>query len=562
MVPTKCPNIQLEIENKEIYTQEYNTYKNKIKKNSNFKGVMFLVYMLYFVLLYYLAIPYMANLRDTSEWYKKFMDFIFMPAPHVCISIYLYGIGLLVITSILSYIRYCLVIPENKLATLVNGVKSDIQSFLVFFFVPVFVAAILRLSDTVFGNLLYIIIIFVIIFFAYIIILVKLTMDTPEIEKPNVPFGIKDEDKLIIKNRNFAKMPPDIAEEVRRQDSEWNRLTSSDETSKTPVTSNTENSNKTQKQEKTDYTKIIEQGRNDILNNAMEELNSLIGMNELKLEVKKFIADIQMKKKKEEYGIISDQSASLHMVFEGPPGTGKTTVARIMGKILFGVGYLSKGNLIEVDRSDLIGEYVGHTAPKVKTAFDRAKGGVLFIDEAYSLIPQKDGRGFEQEAIDTIVKLMEDRRKDTVVIFAGYEDEMREFVRCNTGLQSRIPYTFTFQPYSAEELYEIFLLMVPERYKIAIEDQAFAKECVYNLAPYLKKSNARDVRNFCEQIQKEQNYRLTTEYAEKAATGKQKKLTEKEKKEEIKNLTTFKKHEIEVAYNFIIKKNNLQYLGG
>ena len=189
------------------------------------------------------------------------------------------------------------------------------------------------------------------------------------------------------------------------------------------------------------------------------ELNELVGLEKIKQVLKELVDLIELKKKAGDNLKIKD--INLHMVFLGNPGTGKTTVARIIAGMLYNLKYIKQNKLVEVSSKDLVAEYVGQTAPKTMAVIERAMGGVLFIDEAYSLASgQGQGNGYNEEAIATLIQAMENYRDDLVVIFAGYTKEMQGFLNANSGIASRIGYTLEFEDYTEDELLQIFKNMV------------------------------------------------------------------------------------------------------
>ena len=246
------------------------------------------------------------------------------------------------------------------------------------------------------------------------------------------------------------------------------------------------------------------------LQELLEELNSLIGLADVKKEIQSLINLIKVKKMRESYNMPS-MDITYHMVFTGNPGTGKTTVARLVAQIYQELGILSKGHLVEVDRAGLVAGYVGQTAMKVKEVVERSLGGVLFIDEAYSLSNKNDANDFGGEAIDTLVKMMEDHRDDLVVIVAGYKDEMSEFLKANTGLISRFNKFVDFKDYTNDELMEI-LEQFAERSGVELADEA--KEEVRSVLEAMSDErkkvfgNGRGMRNTFENIMVRQADRI------------------------------------------------------
>ncbi len=238
------------------------------------------------------------------------------------------------------------------------------------------------------------------------------------------------------------------------------------------------------------------------LDKLLAELDSLVGLEDIKKNVRSLINLAKVRKLREEHGLPTP-AMSLHLVFMGNPGTGKTTVARLISQLYYAIGVLSKGQLVEVDRSGLVAGFVGQTAIKTGEAVKNALGGVLFIDEAYSLAANTGENDFGREAIETILKAMEDNRNDLVVIVAGYEDLMEQFISSNPGLESRFNRYFVFEDYSGEELYKIFLSMCDKnKYTLTVEAQEYARE-MFN-ALYAARGenfgNARDVRNIFENV--------------------------------------------------------------
>jgi len=191
------------------------------------------------------------------------------------------------------------------------------------------------------------------------------------------------------------------------------------------------------------------------LEDVLAELDALCGLDKVKEDVKSLINLVKVRKMREEAGL-PVAPMSLHMVFLGNPGTGKTTVARLLARIYHSLGVLSKGQLVEVDRSGLVAGFVGQTALKTQEVISKALGGVLFIDEAYALTNQDSPNDFGQEAVEVILKGMEDNRKDLIVIVAGYTDLMTDFIHSNPGLESRFNKYFHFEDYTGEQLAEIF----------------------------------------------------------------------------------------------------------
>ncbi|QSF98756.1 stage V sporulation protein K [Bacillus paralicheniformis] len=252
------------------------------------------------------------------------------------------------------------------------------------------------------------------------------------------------------------------------------------------------------------------EAKHSILKEIEREMNTLVGMEEMKRNIKEIYAWIFVNKKREEQGLKAGKQA-LHMMFKGNPGTGKTTVARLIGRLFYEMNVLSKGHLIEAERADLVGEYIGHTAQKTRDLIKKAMGGILFIDEAYSLARGGE-KDFGKEAIDTLVKHMEDKRNEFILILAGYSREMDHFLSLNPGLQSRFPISIDFPDYSVSQLMDIAKRMMAER------EYQFSPEAEWKLKDHLmavkstvspaKFSNGRFVRNLIEKSIRSQAMRL------------------------------------------------------
>nr|WP_222132268.1 CbbX protein [Pseudonocardia sp. C8] len=245
------------------------------------------------------------------------------------------------------------------------------------------------------------------------------------------------------------------------------------------------------------------------IDEVLKSLDSeLVGLTPVKTRIEEIASLLLVDRMRERFGITA-QRPTLHMCFTGNPGTGKTTVALRMADLLHRLGYLRRGHLVSVTRDDLVGEYVGHTAPKTKEVIKRAMGGVLFIDEAYYLYKAENERDYGSESIEILLQVMEGNRDDLVVILAGYADKMDVFFAANPGMQSRIAHHITFPDYTVSELEEIAVLMTDEL------SYRFSDEAREVLRRYLERrvgqpwfANARSVRNAMERARLRQARRL------------------------------------------------------
>jgi probable Rubsico expression protein CbbX len=236
--------------------------------------------------------------------------------------------------------------------------------------------------------------------------------------------------------------------------------------------------------------------RDSNVRDALEALDrELVGLAPVKTRVREIAALLLVEKLRRQIGLEAD-APPLHMSFTGNPGTGKTTVAMRMASILHGLGYVRKGHLVAVTRDDLVGQYIGHTAPKTKEVLKRAMGGVLFIDEAYYLYRPENERDYGQEAIEILLQVMENQRNDLVVIFAGYKDRMDRFFGSNPGMASRVAHHIDFPDYTTDELYAIAGLMLEQMQYVVSEPAARAlREYIALRKEQPHFANARSIRN-------------------------------------------------------------------
>lgn len=246
------------------------------------------------------------------------------------------------------------------------------------------------------------------------------------------------------------------------------------------------------------------------IEDLQKELDSYVGLSAVKREVKDLINLAAVERLRRQHGLPT-ADMSLHMVFSGNPGTGKTTIARLMARVYHSLGILSKGQLAEVDRSGLVAGYVGQTAIKTRKVIDSALGGVLFIDEAYALVNQENGNDFGREAIEVLLKNMEDHRDDLIVIAAGYSGLMEKFIHSNPGLESRFNKYFYFEDYTGPQLMEIFQSMCQKNgYVLSPEAAQWAEQDFLSLYEGRDENfgNARDVRNLFEKAVSRQSDRV------------------------------------------------------
>jgi probable Rubsico expression protein CbbX len=254
---------------------------------------------------------------------------------------------------------------------------------------------------------------------------------------------------------------------------------------------------------------LQEEYENRQIQEVLDELEAdLVGLTPVKERIKEVAALLLVHRLRKQLGLTS-ANPNLHMSFTGSPGTGKTTVALKMADILFRLGYIRKGHLITVTRDDLVGQYIGHTAPKTKEVLKRAMGGVLFIDEAYYLYKPDNERDYGAEAIEILLQVMENQRDDLVIIFAGYKDRMDSFYESNPGLSSRVANHVDFPDYSPEELLIIGKIMLEEQqYRLTEESEKVLLDYIKLRMTQPHFANARSVRNAIDRARMRQANRM------------------------------------------------------
>ena len=254
---------------------------------------------------------------------------------------------------------------------------------------------------------------------------------------------------------------------------------------------------------------LQEEYENRQIQEVLDELeNDLVGLAPVKDRIKEIAALLLIHRLRKLLGL-SSANPNLHMSFTGSPGTGKTTVALKMADILFRLGYIRKGHLITVTRDDLVGQYIGHTAPKTKEVLKRAMGGVLFIDEAYYLYKPDNERDYGSEAIEILLQVMENQRDDLIIIFAGYKDRMDSFYESNPGLSSRVANHVDFPDYSADELLTIAKMMLEEQqYRLTPESETVLLDYIVLRKKEPHFANARSVRNAIDRARMRQANRM------------------------------------------------------
>jgi probable Rubsico expression protein CbbX len=266
-----------------------------------------------------------------------------------------------------------------------------------------------------------------------------------------------------------------------------------------------------------DLKKVYEESN---IQEVLDQLDrELIGLKPVKDRIREIAALLLVDKLREQVQL-SAQSPSLHMCFTGNPGTGKTTVAMRMAEILHRLGYVREGHVVAVTRDDLVGQYIGHTAPKTREVLKKAMGGVLFIDEAYYLYKPENERDYGAESIEILLQVMENQREDLVVILAGYKDRMDKFFQSNPGMSSRIAHHIDFPDYSPDELLEIAkLMMTGLNYRFSPEGERTFAEYIVKRMQMPNFANARSIRNALDRARLRQANRLFASH-DKALTRK------------------------------------------